>query len=280
MFKSNFILLGFAFLFILISFQGCTFRSDNCNLIDDTAPFSPQGVYSVSGDGKIYIEWYANQEKDLKGYIVYRSSERDRGYKEITKISSNSYIDTDVRNGNTYYYAVSAFDYDGNESPLSYKISDTPRPEGNNVRLTDYIINPRFTGFDFNDPDRGAQMYDWERPNLYNYIDIYFGVDTAVSVPYIYSDNDTLIQDLGYTDSMDEVDMSPTKGFTTLFVEAITGHTYAFLTPEGNYAKIRITDLYVDWAGNTVRDAWVKFDWAFQLQKGNPDLAPKNILGK
>jgi len=254
-------------------FQGCTFQStDDVVVVDDSAPAAPRGVHSISGDGQVKIVWYPNQEKDLKGYIIYRSTKKSGDYKEIGTVSAkvSSFIDDDVKNGTTYYYAVSAFDYDGNESDLSPEIvEDTPRPEGRGVKLRDYIIEPNRSGFSFADADLGPIPFDKR------YTDIYFGVDTEVSVPYIYSDTDVQIQDLGYTDSMDEVDVSPTKGFTTLFVEAIVGHTYAFLTPDGHYAKIRITDMKIDWVGNKVKDAWMVFDWAYQLQVGNPDLAPK-----
>jgi hypothetical protein len=73
---------------------------------------------------------------------------------------------------------------------------------------------------------------------------------------------------------MDDIDVSPTKGFTSLFVEAIIGHTYAFWTADGNFAKIRITDLVIEWDNGDVAEAWIVFDWAFQLQVDNPDLAP------
>jgi len=174
-----------------------------------------------------------------------------------------------VENGVTYYYAVSAFDSDGRESELSPEVvDDTPRPEGKNVKLEDYILEPDISGFDFSHPERGAQPFDLRG------VDIYFGIDTEVSVPYIYSDNDTRMQDLGYTDSIDDVDVSPTKGFTILFVEAIIGHTYAFLVDEENYAKIRVTDMQIDWTNGDVEEAWIAFEWAYQLQTGNPELAP------
>ncbi len=283
MFRNRFLLAGLFSLAIMLLFQGCTFQSDNCSIIDDSAPAAPRGVYSTSGDGEVLIKWYPNQEKDLDGYVIYRGSSSNGEYIEMGVVGSRvtSYVDDDVRNGNTYYYAVSAYDYDGNESELSPEIvEDTPRPDGRGVKLRDYIMTPELCGFDFAEPERGSQMYNWEKPNLYSNIDIYFGVDTEVSVPYIYSDNDTLIQDLGYTDSMNDVDVSPTRGFTTLFVEAIIGHTYAFLTPDGHYAKVRITDLYIDWIGNDIREAWIVFDWAYQLQIDNPDLAPKKLINK
>ena len=251
--------------------QGCAIDDVNVEVDDDTSPATPRGVTSVTGDEEVLIEWYPNQEKDLKGYIIYRSLKEYKNYTEIATVGSkvSSYVDDDVENGVTYYYAVSAFDYDNNESELSPElVDDTPRPAGRNIRLEDYFLEPDLGGFDFLRPERGAQAFDLRG------VDIYFGVDTEVRVPYIYSDNDTEMQDLGYTDDMDDVDVSPTKGFTTEFVEALIGHTYAFLTPDGHYAKIRITDLEIDWINGDVSEAWVTFDWAHQLQPYNPELAP------
>ena len=274
MFRTIWMLTIMGFFVLAIFLQGCTFQSDGGTLVDDSPPAAPRGVYSVSGDGEVLISWYPNQERDLGGYIIYRGSSAKGEYREIGNVGTKvtSFVDDNVKNGITYYYAVVAYDFDNNESDLSPEITeDTPRPEGMGVKLKDYVIAADRSGFDFSNPERGPQAYD------NGSVDIYFGVYTVVSVPYIYSDNDVLIQDLGYTDSMDEIDVSPTKGFTTLFVEAIIGHTYAFLTSDGHYAKVRITDLYVDWVGDKVRDAWMVFDWAYQLQPDNPDLAPKMI---
>ena len=255
--------------------QGCAVDS-NVNVVDvdDTAPAAPRGVYSVTGDEQVLIEWYPNQEMDLKGYIVYRSFRKLEDYTEIARVGPKvtSYVDDDVKNGTTYYYAVSAFDFDDNEGDLSPEIvDDTPRPAGRNVKLEDYVLEPDRSGFDFSHPERGAQPYDRRG------VDIYFGVgivDGEVLVPYIYSGSGTEMQDLGYTDYMDDVDVSPTLGFITEFVEAITGHTYALLMPDGHYAKLRVTKLEIDSTGDEVREAWVDLDWAYQLQPDNPELAP------
>lgn len=254
---------------LLILIYGCSVEREE--VVDDTPPAAPRGVYSITGDRQVTVKWYPNQEEDLEGYIIYRSLKKYEDYVKIGEVSSEatSFIDRDVKNGITYYYAVSAYDHSGNESELSPDIvDDTPRPEGRNVKLYDYIISPDRSGFSFSNPENGPKSYD--EPST----DIYFGVDTEVNVPYIYSDTGVKMQDLGYTDSLDDVDVSPTKGFTELFVEAIIGHTYTFLTPEGHYAKIRVTDIYIDWAGNDVQQAWIVFDWAFQPQQNNPELAP------
>lgn len=264
----------FGIILSILILQGCTIEDggNDVIIVDDMEPAAPRGVYSVTGDEEVLIEWYPNQEADLKGYIIYRSFEKFGDYEEIGRAGSqaDTFIDDDVQNGTTYYYAVSSYDIDGNESDLSPDIvTDTPRPAGRNVKLEDYILEPDVSGFSFLRPDRGAQAFDLEST------DIYFGVDGEVNVPYIYSDYENIgIQDLGYTDSMDDIDVSPTQGFTKLFVEAIIGHTYAIFMPDGHYAKIRITDMEVEWQNGDVEEAWIIFDWAYQLQEDNPELAP------
>lgn len=238
----------------------------------DTAPFPPRGICSITGDGEVIVYWLLNQEDDIAGYVVYRSFNELSDYEEIGEVGFEEifFTDTTAQNGTTYFYAVSAFDLAGNESELSGEsVFDTPRPAGS-VTLQDYNIAPAASGFSFVHSNR-VQL--WNN----NTTDIYFGVDTEVLVPYLYSDSGS-IQDMGWTSSFDEISYSPEQGFTYLFVEAIIGHTYAFLTPEGNYAKIRVTDLYIDWGvGDGVLQANIVFDWGYQLQAGNPELAPPKL---
>lgn len=274
-------LIAGVFMIVLV-LQGCSVENKgDVVVIDDTAPAQPRGVHSITGDRQVSVEWYPNQETDLKGYIIYRSYLESKDYTKIATVGAqvSSYVDNDVENGVTYYYAISAVDYDGNESDLSPEIvDDTPRPAGKGITLRDYILEPNRCGFDLSRPEKGAQDYD--EPS----IDIYFGVgnvDGELSVPYIYAVSDDIgMQDLGYTDSMDDVDMSPTMGFTFATVEAIVGHTYAFLTLDNNYAKIRVTDVQIDWVGDDIVDAWITFDWAYQLQVNNPELAPPRSFTK
>ena len=253
---------------ILFAIYGCEVNTDSCDrrLVsepDTTSPAIPRGVYSITGDGEVVIEWFPNGEYDLAGYRVWRSRD-DVDFDLLSEVSADitTYIDSNVRNGKTYYYAVSAFDYDDNESDLSPEfVDDTPRPEGRSVTLKDYQLSPERSGFDFSRHARGA--IPWDEGDT----DIYFGFDLDVNVSYMYSDNDTLMQDMGYRDSMDNLDESPLfdLGYTELFVELLEGHVYAFYTPDDNYAKIRVID---------VSDVAVTFDWAYQTDPDNPELAP------
>ena len=259
---------------ILFVTYGCEVNTDSCDTRvisepDTTPPAIPRGVYSITGDEEVIIEWFPNGEHDLSGYRVWRSKD-DVDFDLLDEVSPNttSYVDRNVRNGKTYYYAVSAFDYDDNESDLSPEfVDDTPRPEGRSVTLKDYQLSPERSGFDFSRPSRGA--IPWDESDT----DIYFGFDLEVNVSYMYSDNDTLMQDMGYRDSMDNLDEAPLYdlGYTDLFVELLEGHVYAFNTPDGNYAKIRVID---------VSDVSVTFDWAYQIDPDNPELAPPLSLKK
>ena len=259
---------------ILFAIYGCEVNTDSCDRRvvtepDTTPPAIPRGVYSITGDEEVIIEWFPNGEYDLAGYRVWRSGDNVDFEKIGELLPDNiSFVDRNVKNGKTYYYAVTAFDYDGNESDLSPEfVDDTPRPEGRNITLKDYQLSPERSGFDFSRPVRGA--IPWDDVDT----DIYFGFDLDVNVSYMYSDNDTLMQDMGYRDGMDDLDEAPLfdLGYTSLFVELLKGHVYAFNTPDGNYAKIRVID---------VSDVSVTFDWAYQIDPDNPELAPPLSLKK
>ena len=107
----------------------------------DNPPFPPDGVFSVTGDHLVTIYWNANEESDLAGYRVYRGNVDLSGpYYPLADVSkgTTSYDDSDVNNGETWFYAVTAFDKNGHESDLSREdVFDTPRPEGFGLVLVD-----------------------------------------------------------------------------------------------------------------------------------------------
>ncbi len=257
--KINGILITLMFAMLFGGISGCYI--DTTDDFDDEPPAIPRGVRTITGDEQVIIEWYPNGEYDLAGYEVWRGRD-GTNFDSLADVSENTtrYIDTTVRNGETYFYAVSAYDIHENESDLSPENAwDTPRPEGRNIALDDYNLFPERSGFDFSQPQKGSIPWDAAAT------DIYFGLDTEVGVTYLYSDNETLMQDLGYHEDFDAVDVVPEVGYTTLFVELIEGHIYAIYTPDGNFAKIRVRELY---------DDAVIFDWAYQTDPENVQLAP------
>ena len=244
---------------ICAGISGCYIDTNDDS--DNEPPAVPRGVTTITGDEEIIIEWYPNGEYDLAGYQVWRG-QNGTNFDSLAEVSENTtrYIDSTVRNGETYFYAVSAYDTDGNESELSPEnASDTPRPEGQNVSLDDYNTFPDRSGFDFSRPEKGS--IPWDMPTT----DIYFGFDTEVNVTYLYSDNDTFLQDLGYHEDFHAVDVVPAEGYTTLFIELIAGHIYAINTPDDNFAKIHVRQ---------ISEERVIFDWAYQTDPKNVQLAP------
>ncbi|MBO5241192.1 MAG: PKD domain-containing protein, partial [Lachnospiraceae bacterium] len=91
----------------------------NTYIIDHTAPKQVQNLVASSTEGYVGLTWEASAEKDLRAYRIYRSTSSDKGYVLVREQSRMNYYDTNVVQGQTYYYKVSAVDMAGNESEWS-----------------------------------------------------------------------------------------------------------------------------------------------------------------
>lgn len=250
-------LWGLAAFFWMGGLMGCVETTG----LDYEPPAVPRGLISITGDGKITLVWVPNEESDLAGYNVWYSDTERGGYELIASTSAAQYVDRDVENGRTYYYAVSAFDFDGNESALSPEIvHDTPRPEGRNVTLWDYRRRPERAGFHFSSWGE-VVAYDDERT------DMYFDYDADTGIGYMIApetDPPTQMQDDGYTESLEDVNWAPEEGWSPSGVlELIEGHSYIVWTWDNFFAAFRVTE---------VGDGFVVFDWCYQTDQGNPEL--------
>jgi fibronectin type 3 domain-containing protein len=92
------------------------------------APAAPTGLSAVSGIGLVMLNWNDNSEPDFNGYNVYRSTTQGSGYVKLNSsvLDGSDYADTNVVNGTTYYYVVTAVDTAGLESVNSGEASATP----------------------------------------------------------------------------------------------------------------------------------------------------------
>lgn len=223
---------------------------------DVTAPLPPVGISSISLDNAVELRWIGNQEADIAGYNVYASATLRGRYERIGTTHGTTFIDNGARNGNTYYYAVTAYDFSANESDLSRDVAyDTPRPEGRGVLLADRMRDPSRGGYDFS--DYRIVHYDTDQT------DVYFEM-TDKGVPFLVVWDDSDIQDMGYTKNLDEISAAPDAGWsTTRDALAIKGHTYVIWTHDNHFAKVRVTD---------IGTATVVYDWAYQVATGNPEL--------
>ncbi len=240
--------------------QGCRIEGDwiyGPDYYDYDEPSAPRGVYVINGDREVEIRWRFNWEDDISGYNVYVSDRYNGVYELIGSTSGNSFFDRGVRNGKTYYYAVAAYDFSGNESNLSKEQAyTTPRPEGYGRAIFDYLRYPNTSGYVF-----GADVvvaYDDKQT------DFFFENENGAFWLNVYNDSD--IQSMGQTGDLYDIPYAPSGGWATAkSVRAYVGHTYVIWTFDNHFAKIRITSITQD---------RVVFDWAYQTVQGVIDLKP------
>ncbi len=99
---------------------------------EKTAPSTPQNLQATPGKQQVTLTWTINTETDLNYYKIYRSQTQNFTPTSNDSLAiifkpDTSYTDTDVINGQTYYYRISAVDSSGNESDFSDEVSATPQ---------------------------------------------------------------------------------------------------------------------------------------------------------
>jgi hypothetical protein len=223
--------------------------------VDTQPPAPPTGIVVYNGDNRADIAWNPNRESDLEGYNIYYSDSYDGKYTYIGSSTDEYFVDRDAVNGSKYYYAVTAYDYNGNESELSYDVVySAPRPEGYQVAVFDYNYNADNSGFTFN--DYNVVPYDDQSTDFY--------VQYANGKYYLDVYDDTEIQDMGATQNIYGIPWAPESGWSPSGSEQVViGHTYVIWTWDNHYAKVRVSNI----SGHRI-----VFDWAFQLIKGEPLL--------
>lgn len=240
---------------ILASILAVMFGACTMHVIDTTPPVMPSGIRTISLDNAVQLDWNENPDRDLAGYHVWVSDRYDGRYTRIGSSKFARFVDYGARNGVTYYYGVTAYDFDGNESEMSRDVAyDTPRPEGYDVRLYDYRVFPGTSGYDFSTYSVGP--YDDE------FTDFFF--ENFGGRYYLNVWDDTDIQDMGFTATLDDISVAPVSGWSpSKYAEAIVGHTYVIWTWDDHYAKVRV---------KSIVGTHIAFDWAYQTTPQNPEL--------
>ena len=264
------ILMALLLLPALLLTGGCDDCDDTIVIVDNGPPSVPEGLYSVTGDTYCTLYWNENPEPDIAGYGIYWHDEEYGNYTRITNVpAGQTYYDIDFYalgydNGTTLYFAVDAYDTDGNRSEdLSYEtVFDTPRPEGYDLVLYDYLgPSANLSGYDFSSVSGTARLYSDPAT------DVYFGTSNGVNLLYASAGVD--LQDYGYIDLID-VDWAPSGGWSpTHQAEMIVGHSYLLRISDKigghNYAKIYVVN---------VTPSSVTLDWAYQEVVDLPELSP------
>lgn len=260
---------------------GCSCDCDDPVVVDSTPPNPPDGVFSVTRDGGVEIYWIPGWEGDLAGYRIYRARPNDTEFTLIGTtdaddvcpigIPLNPYSSEDFQcyedfslaivNGDTWYYAVTSVDQNGNESDYAYEVEDTPRPEGYDLVLVERSEGPNGSGFNFE--NETVQAWDALDTDIY----FEFGSD---GVFYIVAGTGVSIQDWGVIDLL-SVDWAPSSGWAASGrAEVTVGHSYVIRIRTGqvnHYAAVEIRDL-TPGAGSRS----ITVDWAYQTDDDNQQL--------
>lgn len=96
---------------------------------DEFPPAAPTALTIAAAPTAISVFFASNLEKDVAGYLIYRSTDRNLARKEwklLTPrpIPTNTYQDPTVTGGTTYYYYIVAVDTSGNSSEGSEIVGD------------------------------------------------------------------------------------------------------------------------------------------------------------
>ena len=252
----------------------------------DRPPAVPTGVYTITGDRQVEVRWNPVWEEDVEGYGVYRGDTRDGAYGRIATVEgreSDFYVDAPLTNGRTYYYAVDAYDFAGNESELSYEdVFDTPRPDGESVTIYARQDSQSSSGIDFSaysltNPAAIVTSFDADSTDIYfqRVGSVLYAKGTIISS---YAND---IQDFGYTTSMDDISYAPsdTTGWSSApdGVELIEKHTYVVWTWDSHFAKFRVVAIV---ESSPDVPSYAMIDWAYQIDPNNPELSPLYTGGR
>jgi len=127
-------LVRFSLLLVLataVVFQGCGGDGgSNGSTADGSAggntgnpPAAPSGLTATAGTGQVSLSWTASH--GASSYSIKRSTASGGPYTPIGTATTNSYVDTSVTQGTTYYYVVTASNSSG-QSGDSNQVSATP----------------------------------------------------------------------------------------------------------------------------------------------------------
>ena len=86
---------------------------------DSFPPAVPTGLVALAGPNSVELSWSRNTELDLKGYMVFRSTDRGPFEHQGDLLTLPSFSDRSVEHGKRYRYSVSAVDRKGNPSDHS-----------------------------------------------------------------------------------------------------------------------------------------------------------------
>ncbi len=243
-----------------------------------SGPPSPNNLRVVALDGANYLTWgdAARNSSDFAFYRVYQDANGGAQYL-LGETDSEGFLDLLAANGATSWYYVSAVDGDGHEGSSSVLAEGTPRPDYHGEWLYDFFGQPGLSGFRFQQDEASDPVMHGTSSDRHFRLEVdqvgwwlVLGPGAAV-YPVAFETTSLKCQvaaDSGCTD----IETAPTEGYVTSdqFLESQRSYVLRVTGDDGatHFGVLRIEMLGFDQDS----DGLMIFDWAYQLQAGNPDL--------
>ena len=176
-------------------------------------------------------------------------------------------------------------DDQGHESFGSETATGTPRPDYHGEWIYAYEDVPTQAGFRFSQDELTYPILDGNDPTRHFRVEVDAGGWWLVPGPgtEVYDglfETTALKCGVGSDSDCVALDQAPLVGYTNLDMPLYPQTTYVLRTvgDDGltHYGVIRVTLLGFDQDGASI----MVFDWAYQLQAGNPNLAPRKAVGR
>ena len=242
-------------------------------------PPVPTDLEVVALDATSYIRWGddARSASDFAAYRVYLVS--DQGATQILLGHSDSpgFLDALAENGVTSSYAVSSVDIYGHESATSGSAEGTPRPDFTGELVYSFMDEPNSSGFRFSDSDQVDPIVSGGS------LTRHFRLETDISGWWLVPGPSAEVFPEGaFTTELKcgvaadaqclDWTTAPLSGYSAVEIAVEPEFTYMWRVFEGDgmarFGAVRVTLLGTDQSGA----ALMIFDWAYQLQGGNPQL--------
>jgi hypothetical protein len=244
-----------------------------------TAPPVPDSSYVIALDDANYLAWgvAGRAADDFSHYKVYV----DDGVEVflLGETDSEGFLDLLAVNGVTYGYFVTSVDTDGHESDDGILAEGTPRPDFTGEWLYGYGAQPEQSGFVFVEEESTIPVIDGDAAARH------FRLETDPNGWWLVSNGLTTITagqvttalkcgvaaDANCVDLMSAPLSSAEYSNADLSVETQTSYA---LRVVGNDDQFHYGVIRVDLLGFDQNNVPIMiFDWAYQLQAGNPNLA-------
>jgi hypothetical protein len=245
-------------------------------------PPVPTNLEVVALDATNYIRWNDDPRAagDFSAYRVYLLADGGGTPTLLGESDSPGFLDALAENGLTYRYAVSSVDVYGHESGNSFGAQGTPRPDFTGELIYSFADDPALSGFRFSESDQLDPIVPGASPERH------FRLETDASGWWLVPGPSASVVPQGvFTTQLKcgvaadaqclDWTTAPPSGYVSADIAVDPELTYMWRVADGagsfRFGAVRVSLLGADQTGASL----MIFDWAYQLQAGNPQLIRK-----